>query len=195
MTDAKHDRTDRARHGRHARHRPGDRAGARGGRRHRGRHGDDRRGRGEDRRQPRRSRQRGSRHRARRHRWQPRSTRRSPRSRAQFGAVTILVNNAGITRDNLLVRMKDDEWDAIMSTNLKPAYRARQGRAARDDEGALRPHHPDRLGGRLERQSGAGQLRGGQGGADRIHQDRSRRKSAAATSRSTAWRRGSSTPT
>ena len=39
------------------------------------------------------------------------------------GAVTILVNNAGITRDNLLLRMKDDEWDAIMATNLKPAYR------------------------------------------------------------------------
>ena len=40
-----------------------------------------------------------------------------------FGAITILVNNAGITRDNLLLRMKDDEWDAIMATNLKPAYR------------------------------------------------------------------------
>ncbi|MGI8896176.1 MAG: 3-oxoacyl-ACP reductase FabG [Casimicrobiaceae bacterium] len=40
-----------------------------------------------------------------------------------YGAVTILVNNAGITRDNLLLRMKDDEWDAIMATNLKPAYR------------------------------------------------------------------------
>jgi 3-oxoacyl-[acyl-carrier protein] reductase len=33
------------------------------------------------------------------------------------------VNNAGVTRDNLLVRMKDDEWDAIMDTNLKPAFR------------------------------------------------------------------------
>jgi 3-oxoacyl-[acyl-carrier protein] reductase len=41
----------------------------------------------------------------------------------RYGAVTILVNNAGITRDNLLLRMKDDEWDAIMATNLKPAYR------------------------------------------------------------------------
>lgn len=35
----------------------------------------------------------------------------------------ILVNNAGITRDNLLMRMKEDEWDAIMETNLKPIYR------------------------------------------------------------------------
>ena len=42
---------------------------------------------------------------------------------ARFGAVSILVNNAGITRDNLLLRMKDDDWDAIMATNLKPAFR------------------------------------------------------------------------
>jgi 3-oxoacyl-[acyl-carrier protein] reductase len=41
----------------------------------------------------------------------------------KFGPVTILVNNAGITRDNLLLRMKEEEWDAVMSTNLKPAYR------------------------------------------------------------------------
>jgi 3-oxoacyl-[acyl-carrier protein] reductase len=41
----------------------------------------------------------------------------------RFGSVLILVNNAGITRDNLLLRMKDDEWDSIMATNLKPAYR------------------------------------------------------------------------
>jgi 3-oxoacyl-[acyl-carrier protein] reductase len=46
---------------------------------------------------------------------------------ARFGAVTILVNNAGITRDNLLLRMKDDEWDAIMATNLKPAFRLAKG--------------------------------------------------------------------
>ncbi|WP_028452127.1 3-oxoacyl-ACP reductase FabG [Chitinilyticum aquatile] len=39
-----------------------------------------------------------------------------------YGPVAILVNNAGITRDNLLMRMKDDEWDAIMATNLKPVY-------------------------------------------------------------------------
>lgn len=41
----------------------------------------------------------------------------------QLGDIGILVNNAGITRDNLLMRMKDDEWDAIMSTNLKSVYR------------------------------------------------------------------------
>ena len=57
----------------------------------------------------------------------------------QCGDIAILVNNAGITRDNLLLRMKDEEWDDIMSTNLKSVYRlsklvlrpmmkARQGR-------------------------------------------------------------------
>ena len=40
-----------------------------------------------------------------------------------YGAPTILVNNAGITRDNLLMRMKDEEWDAIMNTNLSSIYR------------------------------------------------------------------------
>jgi 3-oxoacyl-[acyl-carrier protein] reductase len=41
----------------------------------------------------------------------------------QWGEVAILVNNAGITRDNLLMRMKDEEWDSIMSTNLTSVYR------------------------------------------------------------------------
>ncbi len=41
----------------------------------------------------------------------------------EFGAITVLVNNAGITRDNLLMRMKDDEWDDIISTNLTSIYR------------------------------------------------------------------------
>jgi len=59
--------------------------------------------------------------------------------RKQFGEILILVNNAGITRDNLLARMTDEEWDDIMSTNLKSVFRtsravmrgmmkARQGR-------------------------------------------------------------------
>lgn len=39
-----------------------------------------------------------------------------------FGRIDILVNNAGITRDNLLLRMKDDEWDAVLNTNLRGAY-------------------------------------------------------------------------
>ena len=42
---------------------------------------------------------------------------------SRYGPASILVNNAGITRDNLLLRMKDDDWDAIMATNLRPAFR------------------------------------------------------------------------
>lgn len=40
-----------------------------------------------------------------------------------FGAPSILVNNAGITRDNLLMRMKDDEWNDIIDTNLTPIFK------------------------------------------------------------------------
>jgi 3-oxoacyl-[acyl-carrier protein] reductase len=42
---------------------------------------------------------------------------------SEFGAVSILVNNAGITQDNLLMRMKDEEWDAVIDTNLKSVFR------------------------------------------------------------------------
>ena len=40
----------------------------------------------------------------------------------RFGAPTILVNNAGITRDNLMMRMKDDEWADVIGTNLSPLF-------------------------------------------------------------------------
>ena len=40
-----------------------------------------------------------------------------------LGVISILVNNAGITRDNLSLRMKDDEWDAVLDTNLKAVFR------------------------------------------------------------------------
>ncbi|RUM93708.1 MAG: 3-oxoacyl-ACP reductase [Thiothrix sp.] len=41
----------------------------------------------------------------------------------KFGAVSVLINNAGITRDNLLLRMKEDDWDAVINTNLSSVYR------------------------------------------------------------------------
>lgn len=41
----------------------------------------------------------------------------------RFGAVAVLVNNAGITRDNLLMRMKSEEWDSVVNTNLTSVYR------------------------------------------------------------------------
>lgn len=43
--------------------------------------------------------------------------------REEFGEIDILVNNAGITRDNLLMRMKEDEWQDIIDTNLSSVYR------------------------------------------------------------------------
>jgi 3-oxoacyl-[acyl-carrier protein] reductase len=41
----------------------------------------------------------------------------------EFGSVDILINNAGITRDNILVRMKEEEWDEILNTNLSSVYK------------------------------------------------------------------------
>ena len=45
----------------------------------------------------------------------------------EFGAITILANNAGITRDNLAMRMGDEEWDAVIDTNLKAVFRLSRG--------------------------------------------------------------------
>jgi 3-oxoacyl-[acyl-carrier protein] reductase len=41
----------------------------------------------------------------------------------EYGAVDVLINNAGITRDNILARMKEEEWDDIINTNLSSVYR------------------------------------------------------------------------
>ncbi|MFW1676375.1 3-oxoacyl-ACP reductase FabG [Pontibacter sp. JAM-7] len=46
---------------------------------------------------------------------------------SDFGTVEVLVNNAGITRDNILMRMKDDEWDQVVNTNLSSVYRLVKG--------------------------------------------------------------------
>lgn len=44
----------------------------------------------------------------------------------KYGDISVLVNNAGITRDTLLIRMKDDDWDAVISTNLTSVFRMSQ---------------------------------------------------------------------
>ena len=44
----------------------------------------------------------------------------------KHGAPTVLVNNAGITKDNLMLRMKEEEWDSVIETNLKSVYRMSQ---------------------------------------------------------------------
>lgn len=45
----------------------------------------------------------------------------------EFGVASILVNNAGITKDNLMLRMKEEEWDDVIDTNLKSVYRLSKG--------------------------------------------------------------------
>ncbi len=49
------------------------------------------------------------------------------RSEKTYGAVSVLVNNAGITRDNLSLRLKDDDWDLVLDTNLKAVFRLSRG--------------------------------------------------------------------
>ncbi|WP_027340534.1 3-oxoacyl-[acyl-carrier-protein] reductase [Halonatronum saccharophilum] len=47
--------------------------------------------------------------------------------KGEFGRIDILVNNAGITKDGLLMRMKEEDWDAVMNVNLKGAFNATKG--------------------------------------------------------------------
>ena len=69
----------------------------------------------------------------------------------EFGDIAILVNNAGITRDNLLLRMKDEEWDEILETDLKSVFRLEPRRTEGNDEVPLWPHHQYFLGRRRDR--------------------------------------------
>ena len=68
----------------------------------------------------------------------------------RFGRVDILVNNAGIARDQLLVRMKRDEWDAVLATNLTAAFTCAQA--------ALRPMLKQRFGRIINISSVVGQM-------------------------------------
>ena len=56
----------------------------------------------------------------------PRLSRPSRKRRQTFGKVDILINNAGITRDTLMLRMKRDDWDAVIATNLTGAFTCTQ---------------------------------------------------------------------
>ena len=49
----------------------------------------------------------------------------------EFGGLHVLVNNAGITRDTLAMRMKDEDWDAVLDTNLKAVFRVSRAAIAR----------------------------------------------------------------
>eukprot|EP01041_Mallomonas_annulata_P042210 gene42210-biopygen11672 len=60
------------------------------------------------------------------------------KTKAEHGTIDVLVNNAGITRDTLAMRMKDDDWDAVMDTNLKAVFRVSRA--------AIRPMMKQRFG-------------------------------------------------
>jgi len=85
-----------------------------------------------------------------------------------YGKLDILVNNAGITRDGLLLRMSEADWDAVLGTNLRGAFLCTRA--------ALRPMLRQRWGGSSRGQCGGtyrqrrpGQLRRRQGRSDRLH--------------------------
>lgn len=61
-----------------------------------------------------------------------------PRARESMGGIDILINNAGMTRDNIFMRMKDEEWDAVMAVNLTAAFHLTRA--------ALRPMMKQRYG-------------------------------------------------
>jgi len=85
----------------------------------------------------------------------------------KFGRLDILVNNAAVTRDGLAMRMKKEDWEAVLQTNLTGAHSASP---ADDDEGAGWADYQYFFGSGAERERGPGELRGGEGGADRVDQ-------------------------
>ena len=97
----------------------------------------------------------------------PRSTAGPAGGRGARGKLDILVNNAGVTRDNLAMRMKDEEWDEVIRINLEAAFRLMRAAAQADDEGALRPDHPITSVVGVTGNPGPGQLCRVQGRADR----------------------------
>ena len=91
-------------------------------------------------------------------------------TKERFGRLDILVNNAGITRDGLLIRMKDDDWDRVMETNLRGAFLMTRAAAKLMVRQRERAHHQHRLHRGRHGQRRPGELLGGQGGPHRVHE-------------------------
>lgn len=87
----------------------------------------------------------------------------------EFGPVVILVNNAGVTRDNLLLRMKDEEWNTIVETNLTSVYRLSKA-VLRGMMRAPRAHRQYRQRRGRERQCRPVELRRREGRGRRVHE-------------------------
>ena len=80
------------------------------------------------------------------------------------------MNNAGIARDQLMLRMKRDDWDQVIATNLTAAFTCVQAVLKPMIKQRARAHHQHQLGGRADGQRRAGELRGLEGRADRVQQ-------------------------
>jgi len=76
----------------------------------------------------------------------------------EFGAISILVNNAGITRDNLLMMMKDDQWNDIIDTNLTSIFRLSKAVVRKMMKAEKRAYHQHRFCCWFERKSRTNQL-------------------------------------
>ena len=76
----------------------------------------------------------------------------------QFGRIDVLVNNAGITKDGLAMRMKPEDWNLVLQINLTGAFLRRAAGAAADGEAALGADHQYRIGGGTGGQRGPGEL-------------------------------------
>ena len=112
---------------------------------------------------------------------------------AEAGKVDILVNNAGVTRDGLLMRMSEADWDTVLDTNFKGAFlftKAFQPRVRSSSASGRIINISSVIG--LIGNAGPVQLRGQQGGLDRVHQVGARANSPRGASRSTPSRRDSS---
>ncbi len=98
---------------------------------------------------------------------------------AQFGKIDILVNNAGITRDQLVMRMKRADWDAVLQTNLTSAYLCIQAGNWLHAQAALGTHHQHHQRLRTDGPGRTGELRRLQGRPHRPdHGDRPRSRLA-----------------
>ena len=88
---------------------------------------------------------------------------------AKFGKLDILVNNAAITRDTSALRMKLDDWDAVLRTNLTGAHLCIQQALGAMLQAALRPHHQSHFRCRGNGKCRPGELRRVQSRTDRAH--------------------------
>jgi 3-oxoacyl-[acyl-carrier protein] reductase len=82
-----------------------------------------------------------------------------------LGPIDILVNNAGLTRDNILLRLSEADWDAVLDANLKGAFLTMRAVTEGHDEAPQRAHHQHHQYRGDHRQQGPGELRRQQGRA------------------------------